>query len=145
MFYTLVAIAALAVTGFVIWRANHTWFSSHREYRRNLRAVEALDTICNAADQKHMHGADAPEVDVQSALRELKQLAQGCPAAVMKDIEEIEKRWTAINLQVKGKEDHAVATTLESSLITTRTARLSREIHELAMHVEQQLRDPNRS
>lgn len=134
----------LAAIGVVIGLGLLGWTIMARRSRKRDPAehewiITTLESIKSEADRKRLHLHTTPKVDVDAAFIELRKLLMNYPEPLREKVHSIEQRWRDLNAQYAEFQAQSPGSTLQNSLIATRTSKLANEIGELTEELRQDL------
>ncbi len=101
--------------------------------------VTTLESIRAEADRKRLHLHAEPKFDVDTAFDELRRLLTDYPGTLQERVEDMATRWQELNSKVVEFKGQETGTTLQNSLIATRTSHLANEIGSLADEIRADL------
>ncbi len=101
--------------------------------------VTTLESIRLEADRKRLDIHATPKIDVNSAFGQLRDLMNDYPGPTRQKIEELATGWQNLASQYAEFEGQGTGSTLQNSLLATRTSKLANEIGALVKTLESEL------
>jgi len=133
----LILVAGILAVGVLVGLL----LKARQNYKRNLKIVETLDIVRNAADRCRAQGISVPLKDVSPAFEQLRTFAADCSGNVLYTIRELEDCWLELSNGVDEMASQSIGSTLQSSIKVSRYNKLVDEIDSLARKLEKQLGD----
>lgn len=127
-----VVLVVIAVLGYLEYRAR-------AQRGRNREIARALKQVAKDAGQLGVHARAPAAGPPNEALQALQALAPFYPEKVTADIKKIEALWKEMSSQLNEFTQQPPRSTLQSSLITTRTMKMAEEIRVLSENVQRRL------
>lgn len=134
----------LAIGGIIVAAMLYVWTIYLPRQRRPDPAqrqwiVTTLESIRQEADRKRLHIHADPKIDVEEAFNQLRELMADYPGPLQERIETMAERWQDLSSQFAEFQAREAGSTLQNSLLASRTSKLANDIGELADEISTNL------